>query len=123
MRMVKPSDEEVTTKTLSALTTGDELGLERLDQMLEAFNVREAIGEQEIRSHPRCRSARATGPSNVADPLQGRPSECFRAPPTRHRVMIVDDERLMRWSLAETLSEHACDLVEAGDARSACTAT
>lgn len=43
MRIVKPSDEDVTTKTLSALTTGYELVLERLDQMLEDFNVREIV--------------------------------------------------------------------------------
>jgi molecular chaperone GrpE len=43
LRIVQPSDEEVTTKTLAALTTGYELGLERLDQMLEDFNVHEIL--------------------------------------------------------------------------------
>jgi len=37
----------------------------------------------------------------------------------RNRVLVVDDERLMRWSLSETLAEHGCDVVEASDATSA----
>jgi DNA-binding NtrC family response regulator len=38
------------------------------------------------------------------------------APP---RVLVVDDERLVRWSVAETLTARGYDVVEAGDARSA----
>jgi len=34
-------------------------------------------------------------------------------------VLIVDDEPLMRWALAETLAGPACRIVEAGDARAA----
>ena len=35
------------------------------------------------------------------------------------RVLIVDDEPLIRWSLAETLTDRGYDVVESGDARSA----
>jgi DNA-binding NtrC family response regulator len=35
------------------------------------------------------------------------------------RVLVVDDERLVRWSVAETLTAMGYDVVEAGDARSA----
>jgi len=35
------------------------------------------------------------------------------------RVLVVDDEPLIRWSLAETLSDRGCQVVESGDARSA----
>jgi DNA-binding NtrC family response regulator len=38
------------------------------------------------------------------------------------RVLVVDDEPLVRWSIAETLRGHGCDIVEAGDARSAMVA-
>jgi DNA-binding NtrC family response regulator len=37
----------------------------------------------------------------------------------RNRVLVVDDDWLMRWSLSETLSEHGCLVVEATDATSA----
>ena len=39
--------------------------------------------------------------------------------PTSLRVLIVDDESLIRWSIAETLAEAGCDVAEAGDAREA----
>jgi DNA-binding NtrC family response regulator len=39
--------------------------------------------------------------------------------PHRNRVLVVDDERLMRWSLTEVLHDHGCDVVEAADARDA----
>ena len=35
------------------------------------------------------------------------------------RVLVVDDEPLVRWSIAETLRAHGCDIVEASDAHSA----
>ncbi len=35
------------------------------------------------------------------------------------RVLVVDDEPLVRWSIAETLRAHGCDIVEAQDAHSA----
>lgn len=38
------------------------------------------------------------------------------------RVLVVDDEPLVRWSVAETLRGHGYEIVEAGDARSALTA-
>jgi DNA-binding NtrC family response regulator len=38
------------------------------------------------------------------------------APP---RVLVVDDEPLIRWSLAETLADRGYEVVETGDARGA----
>ena len=35
------------------------------------------------------------------------------------RVLVVDDEPLVRWAIAETLNGHGYDVFEAGDARSA----
>jgi DNA-binding response OmpR family regulator len=35
------------------------------------------------------------------------------------RILIVDDEALIRWSLSETLSSSGCTVVEAGDAAGA----
>ncbi len=35
------------------------------------------------------------------------------------RVLVVDDEALVRWSIAETLGANGCDIVEASDAQSA----
>ena len=35
------------------------------------------------------------------------------------RVLVVDDEPLIRWSLAETLGDLGHEVVEAGDARAA----
>jgi DNA-binding response OmpR family regulator len=40
----------------------------------------------------------------------------------RRRILIVDDEPLIRWWLAETFSSRNCDIVEASDARSAVAA-
>jgi DNA-binding NtrC family response regulator len=36
-----------------------------------------------------------------------------------HRVLVVDDEPLIRWSVSETLSDHGFHVVESGDAQSA----
>ena len=35
------------------------------------------------------------------------------------RVLVVDDERLLRWAVAETLTAHGYEVLEAGDATSA----
>lgn len=39
--------------------------------------------------------------------------------PARPRVLVVDDEALVRWSVAETLAAQGYDVTEAGDAASA----
>ncbi len=38
------------------------------------------------------------------------------------RVLVVDDEPLVRWSIAETLRDRGYDIVEASDARGALAA-
>lgn len=38
------------------------------------------------------------------------------------RVLVVDDEPLVRWSIGETLRAHGCEIVEAGDAHDALAA-
>jgi DNA-binding NtrC family response regulator len=40
----------------------------------------------------------------------------------RARVLVVDDEPLIRWALGETLRDLGCEVVEAGDGRSAIAA-
>ena len=40
-------------------------------------------------------------------------------PPTGTRVLVVDDEPLVRWAVAETLADSGYDVLEAGDAKSA----
>ena len=39
----------------------------------------------------------------------------FHAP----RILVVDDERLVRWAIAETLGEQGYEILEAGDGESA----
>ena len=39
--------------------------------------------------------------------------------PAPARVLVVDDEPLIRWSITETLSDRGCDVVQTGDARGA----
>ena len=36
-----------------------------------------------------------------------------------HRVLVVDDEPLIRWSVSETLTDRGYDVVETGDAKGA----
>ena len=38
------------------------------------------------------------------------------------RVLVVDDEALVRWSIAQTLGANGCDIIEASDARGAVAA-
>ena len=45
-----------------------------------------------------------------------------RAKSPHPRVLVVDDEHLLRWAIAETLTAHGYAVSEAGDARSALTA-
>lgn len=39
--------------------------------------------------------------------------------PTTLRVLVVDDEPLIRWSVAETLTDRGFETIETGDARGA----
>jgi DNA-binding NtrC family response regulator len=43
----------------------------------------------------------------------------FAAAPTMTTVLVVDDEPLVRWAVAETLADSGYDVLEAGDAKSA----
>src|SRR5512143_3113214 len=38
------------------------------------------------------------------------------------RILLVDDEPLIRWAIRETLANAGCEVVEAGDARTALSA-
>jgi DNA-binding NtrC family response regulator len=42
--------------------------------------------------------------------------------PTARRVLVIDDEPLIRWSVAETLTDRGFEVVERGDASGARTA-
>jgi DNA-binding NtrC family response regulator len=44
---------------------------------------------------------------------------CRRADESRRRVLVVDDERLIRWSLSEALSDLGCVVEEAATAAAA----
>ncbi len=44
---------------------------------------------------------------------------CRRAGESRRRVLVVDDERLIRWSLSEALSDLGCVVEEAATAAAA----
>src|SRR5689334_22158200 len=61
---------------------------------------------------------------NVMDALQARD---FPEPAVKNsaapRVLVVDDEPLIRWSVSETLTDRGCDVVETGDASGARSAT
>ena len=48
-------------------------------------------------------------------------SQMVKKSPSAH-VLVVDDEALIRWSLAETLSDQGYDVVESGDGSAARTA-
>jgi molecular chaperone GrpE len=65
-RLFKAPGEEANTKTLSALTTGYELGLERLDQILEDFNVHEIVCRDQP-FNPRRMNAVDRAPSNAPE--------------------------------------------------------
>lgn len=52
----------------------------------------------------------------VADESRDFPDTAKKSAPC---VLVVDDERLLRWSVAETLSARGFDILEAADARSA----
>ena len=54
--------------------------------------------------------AAATTPRNI-------PERARKFPETE--VLVVDDEHLVRWAIAETLGQSGCHVVEAADAESA----
>jgi DNA-binding NtrC family response regulator len=54
--------------------------------------------------------------------LQGRDSSHMAKKSTAVRVLVVDDEPLIRWSMSETLTDLGHDVVEAGDAQAALAA-
>jgi DNA-binding NtrC family response regulator len=53
----------------------------------------------------------------MTDTLPGNSSQTPKNPQTH--VLIVDGERLLRWAIGETLTEHGYVVSEAGDAKSA----
>jgi DNA-binding NtrC family response regulator len=55
----------------------------------------------------------------VAAAERSRDFPCVAEKSTRRRVLIVDDERLVRWSVAEKLTERGIVVAAAADARSA----
>ena len=55
--------------------------------------------------------------TTVAEPPRDFPRAAKK--PTAPRILVVDDERLVRWSVAETLTARGYQVVEAADARSA----
>jgi two-component system response regulator FlrC len=62
--------------------------------------------------------------SSVAGVSPRNISGAAEKPPPMH-VLVVDDDRLVRWAVAETLTAEGYDVSEAGDAKSAmqaCTA-
>jgi two-component system response regulator AtoC len=54
--------------------------------------------------------------SAVAEQPRDFPNTAKKSAPC---VLVVDDERLLRWSVAETLEAQGYDIIEAADARSA----
>lgn len=60
----------------------------------------------------------AENSTSIAEQLRYFPDIGKKFTPSA-RVLVVDDERLVRWSVAETLTARGHDVVEAADARSA----
>jgi two-component system response regulator AtoC len=60
----------------------------------------------------------------IAQDVAAQQRDCSHMPKisTALRVLIVDDEPLIRWSMAETLTGRGHEVVEAGDGRSAIAA-
>jgi len=46
-------------------------------------------------------------------------THCSEPPPAATRVLVVDDEPLVRWAVAETLADSGFHVLEAGDAKGA----
>lgn len=77
------------------------------------------------REHEACRARDgailvASGVVNAMEALEMRdfPRTTAKNPATL-RVLVVDDEPLIRWSVAETLADRGYEIVETGDARGA----
>ena len=60
---------------------------------------------------------RRRNPTTPPRPQRGISGPAARKHP--RRVLVVDDEPLIRWSVTETLAEHGLDVEQAGDAVSA----
>jgi two-component system response regulator FlrC len=56
--------------------------------------------------------------SSVVAVAPGNISDTTKKSPAMH-VLVVDDDRLVRWAVAETLTAEGYDVSEAGDAKSA----
>ncbi len=71
---------------------------------------------QILMSHSTSFQMIATSTSNVGTRLRDIPETQRKFPA---RILVVDDERLVRWAITETLGEQGYEVAEAGDGESA----